>query len=128
VITVVLSFCLSLVPIVLAVFKLPGNMVLAANNSAVISAACHAVPTETAIDDMLGAESRYSNPRPLASANVSSEYVLREMSRRELGWGVVSTGRGTAAEPGHLAFGTPKQIVDVAVVGEYYAGASEKVD
>jgi hypothetical protein len=50
-ITIVVSFVLALIPIILAFTKLPGDgMVLAANDSAVISAACHCIPVETAVE------------------------------------------------------------------------------
>jgi len=43
VIAVLFGTFLTAIPIVLATFSLPGTMVMAASNSAVISAACHAV-------------------------------------------------------------------------------------
>jgi len=42
-ISLVLSVALAMLPVVLARAKLPGRMVVSGGNSAVISAACHAV-------------------------------------------------------------------------------------
>jgi hypothetical protein len=132
-IVLVLSLCLSLVPIILGRLYLPGNMVLARNNSAVISAACHAIPTEAS--DMTGIkalrqrllyageESRQpAAAAPVLSPEIRAERRLWQISTQSVKWGVVSKGLGTEESPGHLAFGAEDQDIEPPFQGCYYAG------
>jgi hypothetical protein len=105
-------------------------MVLAKNSSAVISAACHCVPTTTSSsggvcqddvpllpikDSMFPVESREGN-------------ALQEMAIGLLKWGAVAQDATERSEyydvgnPGHLAFGTMEQHVTSPVIGCFYVG------
>jgi hypothetical protein len=104
--------------------------VLAANNSAVISAACHSIPAESAAAAEMS-ENEMSKQVLLQSRDGEVDtrrgkgHLLVEMARREVKWGVVFTGGGTKEEPGHLAFGSMDQSVNAPVEGIYYAGETD---
>jgi hypothetical protein len=149
-ITIVISSALALIPIILALTKLPGDgMVLAANDSAVISAACHCIPVETAVE-LTEVESMASRRRLLgddqsrreaarSSGSSMAEEVegeqgkdrnrrlLAQMTIQKLKWGVVARGQTpcTKEHPGHLAIGTMDQDVEPPVVGHFYAGTGK---
>ncbi|KAB5540581.1 hypothetical protein GE09DRAFT_260589 [Coniochaeta sp. 2T2.1] len=131
-VAILISLCISLsvaaAPIALAMFRLPGRMVLAKNSSATISAACHCIPAASSDD------TSYKHDVPLLpvkagmQTTVSDEAeLLREMATGKLIWGVVSSNALERSEysgegnPGHLAFGTPEQQVTEPVEGNYYA-------
>jgi hypothetical protein len=134
-ITFIISLCLSIVPLILSRSPLPGHSVLAANNSAVISAACHSTPAESS---SLAAEMSESDTSkqvlllqhspydagggPPLSATGTGEHMLAGMATQEVKWGVVFKGRGTVEDPGHLAFGSMDHSVEAPVQGMYYAG------
>jgi hypothetical protein len=130
-----MSTSLSFVPIILSRFPLPEKMVLAENNSAVISAACHSIRTNST--GMKMPDSDLSKQKLLAdhlsspdegalmSAQDARVHMLAEMSRQELKWGVVFKGQGMEARPGHLAFGTLDQNVEVPIEGMYCSGKKE---
>ena len=120
-ISLVLSVALAMLPVVLARAKLPGRMVVSGGNSAVISAACHAVlPT-------IPAERQY----PLDDSKDGDNYgtLIEDVATGRLKWGEVplpppqsdlSSG-GTGQIVGHLAFGTEDQNVTEPAAGRWYA-------
>lgn len=131
VVSLCISICVASAPIVLAIFKLPGKMVLAKNSSAAISAACHCIPTASSYDIS------YQHDVPLLQAKgdvartaSDEQELLREMATSKLRWGVVSNTPLERSEyygegnPGHLAFGTMEQHVTEPVDGNFYAGSS----
>jgi hypothetical protein len=126
-----LAICLglALVPVILATSKLPGKMVIAGNCSAVISAACHCVPS--------------SIPSPERSGSTNKTLVIEEdnwaensgTARREvvdlatgkLKWGVIPDLGNNRTQPndtsvGHLLFGSEVQGVGEVVEGDLYSG------
>jgi hypothetical protein len=128
-ISLVICLGLALVPVIVAASKLPGKMVIAGNCSAVISAACHSVPS--------------SRPSPERSDSTNKTFVIEEVSwaensgtaRREvvdlvtgkLKWGVIPDLENDTTQPndtsvGHLAFGSEGQDVGEVVEGELYSG------
>ena len=119
-ISLVLSVALAMLPVVLARAKLPGRMVVSGGNSAVISAACHAVLST------VPEEGQY----PLDGSKDAGSYgTLEDVATGRLKWGEVplpppqsdlSSG-GTGQIVGHLAFGTEDQNVTEPVEGRWYA-------
>lgn len=110
----ILSSAIALGPIILAMFRLPGPMVLGGSNSKVISAACHCVPEASV------AEISKSPRVALETLELLSDDVLEMMSMRELKWGDVSAGLADD-EVGHLAFGTKEQKVQEPIDGKIYS-------
>lgn len=109
-------------------FEIPGNMVVAASSSAVMSAACHCIPTESVeladIDPSSSERLLESEPRDDSDAEEDRRTrMLYNMSIQELKWGIVSPGNGTAEYPGHLAFGTMDQEIQPPIIGRWYAGS-----
>ena len=101
VVTIAVSFAISLVPFGLAYLKLSGKMVTACNNSRVMAAACHVI--------------RKSN----YERNDCYDGLLDDdMATMKLRWGVVKYPEGD--EPGRLAFGTEGQVLGDPVVGQVY--------
>jgi hypothetical protein len=113
----------------LAASKLPGKMVIAGNCSAVISAACHCVPS--------------SIPSPERSSSTSNTLVIEEDNRAEnsgtarrevvdlatgkLKWGVIPDLGNNQTQPsdtsvGHLSFGSEVLGVSEVVEGDLYSG------
>ncbi|OIW32319.1 hypothetical protein CONLIGDRAFT_642048 [Coniochaeta ligniaria NRRL 30616] len=133
-VTIVISLCVSIsvasAPIALALFKLPGKMVLAKNSSAAISAACHCIPTASSYDISYqdGVPLLPSKGETRHNANDEQE-LLREMATSKLRWGVVSNNLLERSEyygegnPGHLAFGTMEQHVTEPLDGNFYAAS-----
>lgn len=128
-ISLVICLGLALVPVILAAWKLPGKMVIAGNCSAVISAACHCVPSFI--------------PSPEQSGSTNKTLVIEEdnwdensgTARREvvdlatskLKWGVIPDLGNNRTQPndtsvGHLSFGSEVQGVGEVVEGDLYSG------
>lgn len=125
-VTVTVGFVFALAPLVLAAVRVPGNMVLAANNSAVMSAACHSIPTESMEDMDIASSSReglvVNSMQPEENTNErTSHRILHNMSSQKLKWGVVSRSGSTAHEVGHMAFGTMDQEISSPAKGGWYA-------
>ncbi|RGP81471.1 hypothetical protein FLONG3_409 [Fusarium longipes] len=125
---ILIGFCMSLgvtiAPAALAYMRLPGIMVIAGGNSAVISAACHypaakiqsqspATPIPSRQDDSLSVL--------LLDKHELEE--LEEVTRKKLKWGKLFGGSGEDSQIGHLGFGTEDSGVEEPVEGEYYSGA-----
>lgn len=130
------------IPIGLALVKLPGNMVAVANNSAVISAACHSrpmhvhgqkppTPSKEAVNDKVENQPLDSHVPNDSSALLEASQsetdmpaeskTLYQMSIGKLKWGVVSPTKGTFEAPGRLAFGTEHHVTGLPVDGNWYA-------
>ncbi|KAF4452593.1 hypothetical protein F53441_4613 [Fusarium austroafricanum] len=112
-------------PIFLAFVKLPGTMVIAGANSAVISAACHYPSTK--LKSLSRATSKLSM-RSNEYDNMSARLIgddeaeeLRDVSRQKIRWGRMSTGKSDESQVGHLGFGTKELDIDRPVEGEYYS-------
>jgi hypothetical protein len=130
-VSIILATVVALAPIVLALFKLPGKIVIAANNSAVLAAACHCIPVTTS-----GKSQRPTSYTPMLEHNfqydshemteniLNGTESLKEMAKAELKWGVVVKPAVVDAEivPGHLAFGSLDQEIGEVVRGEQYEG------
>ncbi|KAH8664405.1 hypothetical protein BX600DRAFT_498192 [Xylariales sp. PMI_506] len=137
--TLIVCVVLVLVPIVLALtVKLPGSMVIMGNCSVVISAACHCVPTQ----EMMGNVVTISNhgadgpTRPLIGPSedeygadeTGTEFGTRDLYRIATGklkWGVILRPKADSSqtswvEPGHLAFASDDQDVHEVVERELY--------
>jgi hypothetical protein len=140
-VTFIISLCLSMVPLVLSRFSLPGHSVLATNNSAVISAACHSTPAESSSLTVEMSESDMSKQNLLPQQSPydmegdqlfevidRAEHLLTKMATQEVKWGVVFTGSGTVEDPGHLSFGSMDHNVKPPVEGMYYAGEGREDD
>ncbi|KAK0649217.1 hypothetical protein B0T16DRAFT_127146 [Cercophora newfieldiana] len=133
VISFAISLAVALAPLILGYVKLPGNMPMAQNSSAVISAACHCVPTrsshgtstETLDKPLLQARSPRSLTESITEykSKSSNKDALWDLATGKLKWGVVSPGR--EGEPGHLAFGGPNQEISEPVEECLYAGKKD---
>ncbi|KAK0611889.1 hypothetical protein B0T14DRAFT_531224 [Immersiella caudata] len=135
-ISFVISISVAIAPLILGSVKIPGNMPMARNSSAVISAACHAVPIPPshgasfdALDKpLLQARSPVASDTEYKGASGEQD-GLWEMATGLLRWGVVSPGWPgrvySDGEPGHLAFGSPQQDVQDPVYGSFYAGKKD---
>ena len=102
-------------------------MVVAANNSAVISAACHSIPAESReMTDIISSREQLLEPAEIGDTadadGARATQILYNMSVHDLKWGMVSRPSGRADGPGHLAFGTMDQEVRPPVDGDWYAG------
>ncbi|KAF9767218.1 hypothetical protein IL306_000229 [Fusarium sp. DS 682] len=53
---------------------------------------------------------------------------LRDVSRRKIKWGRMSTGKSDESTVGHLGFGTEELDIDKPVEGEYYSGEQDVYD
>ncbi|KAM0417299.1 hypothetical protein ACHAPT_012680 [Fusarium lateritium] len=111
------SLFLAFSPAALAMFRLPGRMVLGGSNSKVISAACHCIPVAYAGEIP---ESRMATVQLLKDAERDVD-VLDEMATRRLRWGQVSSGRNDG-EAGHLTFGVEEQEITEPIDGKLYSG------
>ncbi|KAM0343801.1 hypothetical protein ACHAPU_008230 [Fusarium lateritium] len=120
------TICVAAVPGLLAWVKLPGIMVIAGGNSAVISAACH-YPT-TKLQSMSRATSRISRPDSeydSASVRLIGDQEVEELegvARKKVKWGRMSTGKSDESQVGHLGFGTEEFDIEKPVEGEHYSG------
>ena len=116
----------------MAVFKIPGNMVVAANNSAVISAACYCIPVENTEWRADGVESQerlleLAETGDTKDSDQARQYrALYKMSTRKLKWGCVSSTSCTEDDPGHLAFGSEDQEIRPPVRGAWYSGSKDR--
>jgi hypothetical protein len=135
----VLSVIVTLIPIILSAFRLPGNIVLGGSNSKVISAACHCIPlassdiqpalSSTAVGS--GTDSSDRNLAVTESLMVTEDGTvdsfsectdadrLQVMATRKLKWGEV-TREDSTDNVGHLAFGVEEQGVIQPVEGRLY--------
>ncbi|KIL87699.1 hypothetical protein FAVG1_09410 [Fusarium avenaceum] len=120
------TICTTMAPLVLAYVKLPGIMVVAAGNSAVMSAACHYPSTKlrslsraTSVYSRLGSE--YDS---MSAGLIGDEEVeeLDNVARRKVKWGRISTGKSDESQVGHLGFGTEELNIEKPVEGEHYSG------
>ncbi|KAF4985765.1 hypothetical protein FGRMN_11105 [Fusarium graminum] len=120
------TICVATVPLLLAWVKLPGVMVIAGGNSAVISAACH-YPTAK-LQSLSRATSRISRPDSeydSASARLIGDQEVEELegaARKKVKWGRMSTGKSDESQVGHLGFGTEEFDIEIPVEGEHYSG------
>jgi hypothetical protein len=135
VISLIVGGSLACIPVILAWKRLPADIVLAANNSAVISAACHSVPTETT--ELVGIESsrehllvhdrNADNDLDQIEDDIGrpseSSQILYKMSIHALKWGVVSKSGNSPDQPGHLAFGNIYQDICPPKEGDWYANS-----
>lgn len=92
--------------------------------SAVISAACQAIP-----DEVLDVPDEHDLPLLAAGAGIHASATdkverFQQVVTAELKWGVVpgSAGQPSGNDLGHLAFGSKNQDIEDVVVGTYYAG------
>ncbi|XEV01153.1 hypothetical protein FSHL1_006440 [Fusarium sambucinum] len=125
---ILIGFCLSLVvaitPAFLVYIKLPGTMVIAGGNSAVISAACHYPSTKLKDITTSRSSRQYDSMSVRLMANQELEELeeLEEVARKKLKWGVLITGNSEESLVGHLGFGTKDSDVGELIEGEYYSG------
>ncbi|KAH7002924.1 hypothetical protein EDB82DRAFT_531416 [Fusarium venenatum] len=125
---ILIGLCVSLgaaiVPVVLAQLKLPGTMVIAGGNSAVISAACHYPSTK--LRPIVSSRSSWqydsTSVRLMANQELEELEELQEVARKKLKWGVLVTGNSKESLVGHLGFGTKDSGVGKPTEGEYYSG------
>ncbi|KAH7240125.1 uncharacterized protein BKA55DRAFT_666059 [Fusarium redolens] len=126
------SIGVAITPIFLAFVKLPGVMVIAGANSAVISAACHYPSTKLkSLSRATSKMSMRSNEYDSMSARlIGDEEVeeLRDVSRRKMKWGRMSMGKSDESSVGHLGFGTEELDIEKPVEGEYYSGVKDVYD
>ncbi|KAF5582222.1 hypothetical protein FPCIR_9654 [Fusarium pseudocircinatum] len=126
------SIGVAITPIFLAFVKLPGVMVIAGANSAVISAACHYPSTKLkSLSRATSKMSMRSNEYDSMSARlIGDEEVeeLRDVSRRKIKWGRMSMGKSDESSVGHLGFGTEELDIEKPVEGEYYSGVRDVYD
>ncbi|KAF4960345.1 hypothetical protein FGADI_992 [Fusarium gaditjirri] len=120
------SIGVAITPLFLAFVKLPGLMVIAGANSAVISAACHYPSTKLkSLSRATSKMSMRSNEYDSMSARlIGDEEVeeLKDVSRRKIKWGRISMGKSDDSSVGHLGFGTEELDIEAPVEGEYYSG------
>lgn len=113
-------------PLILAYVKLPGIMVIAGGNSAVMSAACHYPSTK--LQSLSRATSVYSRPGSeydsMTIGLIGDEEVeeLDSVARKKVKWGRISTGKSDESQVGHLGFGTEELKIEKPVEGEHYSG------
>ncbi|KAG4261655.1 hypothetical protein FPRO04_13120 [Fusarium proliferatum] len=126
------SIGVAITPLFLAFVKLPGVMVIAGANSAVISAACHYPSTKLkSLSRATSKMSMRSNEYDSMSARlIGDEEVeeLRDVSRRKIKWGRMSMGKSDESSVGHLGFGTEELDIEKPVEGEYYSGVKDVYD
>ncbi|KAF5559364.1 hypothetical protein FNAPI_4808 [Fusarium napiforme] len=126
------SIGVAITPLFLAFVKLPGVMVIAGANSAVISAACHYPSTKLkSLSRATSKMSMRSNEYDSMSARlIGDEEVeeLRDVSRRKIKWGRMSMGKSDESSVGHLGFGTEELDIEKPVEGEYYSGVRDVYD
>ncbi|KAI1036985.1 hypothetical protein LB505_011409 [Fusarium chuoi] len=126
------SIGVAITPLFLAFAKLPGVMVIAGANSAVISAACHYPSTKLkSLSCATSKMSMRSNEYDSMSARlIGDEEVeeLRDVSRRKIKWGRMSMGKSDESSVGHLGFGTEELDIEKPVEGEYYSGVKDDHD
>ncbi|KAG6978176.1 hypothetical protein FocnCong_v021485 [Fusarium oxysporum f. sp. conglutinans] len=126
------SIGVAITPLFLAFVKLPGVMVIAGANSAVISAACHYPSTKLkSLSRATSKMSMRSNEYDSMSARlIGDEEVeeLRDVSRRKIKWGRMSMGKSDESSVGHLGFGTEELDIEKPVEGEYYSGVKDVND
>ncbi|EMT74243.1 hypothetical protein FOC4_g10002724 [Fusarium odoratissimum] len=126
------SIGVAITPLFLAFVKLPGVMVIAGANSAVISAACHYPSTKLkSLSRATSKLSMRSNEYDSMSARlIGDEEVeeLRDVSRRKIKWGRMSMGKSDESSVGHLGFGTEELDIEKPVEGEYYSGVKDVYD
>jgi hypothetical protein len=115
-IALISTIVIASVPLLLARRLLPGNMVIAGGNSAVISAACHAVSSRA--DPLI---SSTAAQRLSTGVIEPGDYDLRAMVTGPLKWGDIFSGPSDG-EPGHLGFGSADQDVSEPIEGRWYRG------
>jgi hypothetical protein len=119
---------MAVVPLILATTTHPENTIMSANNSVVISAACHCSPVRPATkpEDVSPMESPLKSAATSDASDIEDRTeksrILQDMATGKLKWGVVSRGANTPDSPGHLSFGTEEQSVAAPVHGDWYAG------
>jgi hypothetical protein len=131
------------IPIILSCMPLPGQMVVAGNSSAAISAACHVTwqfvdgqtpcnnehdLTTDSSDGINNIESGYQLV-PMADGSKTLHENIKRKVQGKLKWGVVienlatiDTENGEERPVGHLSFGVEGDNVGAVVNGAYYAG------
>ena len=124
-IALVTTIAFAFMPLLVARRTLPGNMVIAGGNSAVISAACHSVSARADPSSMSLTAAQKSSTGVMEP----SDHHLRAMATGLLKWGDVSTGppdggRGPSGDPevGHLGFGSANEDVGEPIEGRWYSG------
>ncbi|KAJ4258087.1 hypothetical protein NW762_008227 [Fusarium torreyae] len=120
------SICVAITPIFLAFVKLPGVMVIAGANSAVISAACHypSVRLKT-LSRASSKISRVGSEYDSMSARLIRDEEIEELeavARKKVRWGRISTGKSDDSQVGHLGFATDEHEITKPVEGEHYSG------
>ena len=133
------------VPIILSRVSLPGQMVVAGNSSAAISAASHVIwpfvggstPRDTEQDlttdysDGVSYSGSGYQLVPMADESKTLRELIEGKVQGKLKWGVVSenvaileTENGEERPVGHLSFGAEDDDVGAVVDGAAYAGVS----
>jgi hypothetical protein len=133
------------VPIILSRVSLPGQMVVAGNSSAAISAASHVIwpfvggstPGDSEQDHTTDYSDGVSNSGsgyqlvPMADEPKSLREIIEMKVQGKLKWGVVAenvaileTENGEERPVGHLSFGAEDDNVGAVVDGAAYAGVS----
>jgi hypothetical protein len=106
-------------------------MVLAANNSAVISAACHSVPSKEPEQEPDNSQSSLLRDFSDNYASLSpEERGLLKMSTQRLGWGCINAQDrdGTVDNPGHLAFAPVHQTPTRPIDGHWHQQSQRKLE
>lgn len=126
--TISLGAAMAVIPLILAMTTLPANTIMSANNSAVISAACHCIPAQPAAKsgDVSPMESELKSAAATDASDIEDgtekPRTLQDMTTGRLKWGFVSRGKNTPDCPGHLSFGTEEQSITTPIDGDWYAG------
>lgn len=104
------------IPILIGMRKLRPDIVTAASNSTVISAACHCVVSSRLIQQELK-----ESHKPLASDPLMSDTgeQFNQIARGNLQWGVVIQA-SSRNNPGHLSLGSSEVIECRPVKDEWY--------
>ncbi|TPX15245.1 uncharacterized protein E0L32_004522 [Thyridium curvatum] len=128
-----ISFAISLIPLVLACVKLPGNMVVCGGNSAVISAACHLITPPASRERARLPFDKLDGDVQVSLIDSGRETLILA-ARGKLRWGEVWVPTGKDSQwfvygdqgARHLSFGTEDQNIHEPTDGQWYAGIKER--
>lgn len=137
---ILISFTLAFVPIIYGLRKLPGDMVVGACDSLVLSAACHPYVPSSApqasphahINNQEGKLSHvtlkvFAKSDPTEMGQVNEQLALRKLSRGKLRWGVVPVPPELAKMASteqymmHLSFSGVEEYVSNPMIDFLYA-------